>query len=376
MLLKPSGVVYIGYASRSKVVLPLIIIVLLVLCAGTAIAGLEIQDFDLDSEGDDELVKPGEELTVKFDVVNTGSYDLEDVEAELWFEEGGSKLEDNNGDNINPEFDLRDLDEGDSKNVKYTFKIPWEVEDTERYDIFVKVKAKNASNNNRESIEEKLGKFRVEKENHELMIKTHFEPQKVDCGGDARLYVSVRNIGSNNEDDINLTAINTLIGVNAREFFYLDKDFDDENLFEKSYPFTVKENLNPGMYELTVRVEYDRGYRKQHKTTNITVESCDFTPQDEQSQDSGQDTESPNQTGQEAGNDSREKESSQDSISYVPAKPSGGQKAAKDDSIDNMTILLIVLGELALIIILMLAYLLFRTGKKPRKPEMQEKLGA
>ncbi|MBU0536696.1 MAG: hypothetical protein KKE20_07045, partial [Nanoarchaeota archaeon] len=188
-------------------------VVFAVLCTTMVLAeDLMIQSFELDSTGEDIEVKPGETLKVSFDVVNVGTDDLEDIEVEMWFERSGTKLEDANGDKIRPTFDLNDIDAGDDKSVDYEFKIPWEVDDGDRWEIFVKLKARNPEDSSRIDFEENPGYFRVEKESHEVLVIASFEPNNIDCGDNVKLNVEVRNIGTNDEDDVNLTSVNKVIG--------------------------------------------------------------------------------------------------------------------------------------------------------------------
>ncbi|MBD3313332.1 hypothetical protein GF345_02730 [Candidatus Woesearchaeota archaeon] len=348
-----------------------------ILAASAAAEDLMIQDFEIDSVDEDDEVKPGETLTITFDVVNVISDDIEDIEVELWFERSGTKLEDKNGDRINPEFDLNDIDAGDDKDIRYEFEIPWEVDDGDRWDIMVRVKGRNAEDSSRVDFEDTFGEFKIEKDSHELFVDASFDPETVDCGDHVQLDVLVRNIGTNDEENVNITIINTLIGINKREVVYLDEDpEEDDNYFEETYSFNVNDDLNPGLYELTVRAKYDNGYEEAYKTITLDVANCQFSAgsqtgdssddSDDQdgSQDSGTGTSDNDSTAGQTGTQ-QPTTGTTAPVNYVPATPSA---SPKDGGSDTTLILLIVVGEVALIIIIVLVYLLVRKPK-PKAPE-------
>jgi len=342
-----------------------IAVIFLVILATNALADdLMIQSFELDSIGEDEEVKPTETLTIKFDVVNVADSDIEDIEVEMWFQRGATKLEGNDGTRISPVFDLRDIDEGEEKSVKYDLVIPWVVNEGEKYDVIVKMKGKNTNTSTRFSYENTMGTFRIEKESHELYIDASFNPDSLDCGDDAKLHVYIRNIGKSDEESVNLTAVNKLIGIDAKEVFYLDSDPEDaENLFEKTYSFVVNNNANPGTYELSVRALYDGGYKEGLKTISLKVNECEFASgsQPTQTTPPTTNTQTPNQSG-------NQQPAAQPTTNYVPAQPSAAA-TKKTEGMGTSTIVLIIIGEIALIIIIVLVYILVKRNRAPKAPE-------
>lgn len=345
-------------------------VLFIILLAAIADAVLTVQDFELSSLDVDDEVKPGEVLEISFDIVNGGNEDYEDVDVEMWFEKSGTKLEDNSGNNIKITFNLRDIDEGKDKPASYDLITPWEVNNGERYDILMKIKGKNTNTSLRETLESTVGTFKITKLNHDIFMNTSFNPASVDCSKYVNLFVSLRNIGKDDEDDINLTAVNKVVGVDIKEFLYLDNNpSEDDNLFEKTYPFTIKPDVNPGVYEVSVSARYDNGYEEASKTVNLTVKSCDNVQQPTTPQQPASTTPEQQTTTQPpVANYTPSQPTTQPSTNYVPAQPTGAKP--KQAGTSNSLIMWIVAGEIGLVIIILLVYLIVRGRRqKPTQPQ-------
>ena len=336
---------------RKTTILLLISVFLVAVIASSVHAELKAQDLEMKSVGEDDEVKPGEVLSISYLVNNEANIDFEDINVEMWFERGGSKLQDNQEDTLRPTFDLNDIDAGDDKSINYDLTIPWDVDDGERYDIKVKVKGTNSTSNIKITSEYSLGSFKIVKENRELFLNTSFSPAAVTCGDNTVLHIDLRNIGKNDEEAVNLSAVNKVIGINVREVFDMSDSFsDDTTLFSKDYTFAVNKNINPGKYELSVRANFDGGYKEVLGTINLAV---DCVPSQTQP--------APPATPANNSQTLPANDGNQQPTPALPAAP-----AAKTSDRTQM-IIIIVAGEVAILIIVLLVYLIMRKNKKPQQ---------
>ncbi|MCX8146950.1 MAG: hypothetical protein N3D84_00595, partial [Candidatus Woesearchaeota archaeon] len=274
---------------------------LLVFCIGTTIshASLDLEDFEFESEGEDDKVRPTEELKIRFVLSNNGNDTLEDVTVRMWFEEGSEKLEDNNGNTIMYTAELHDIEGSADETIRYSFTIPFGVSDGEKYDVKVEVKAKNLTSNTRETYKYNPGSFKISRNSHELFVNASLDKKEATCGDPINMKITVVNIGTNEEEDVNLTAINKAVGIDVRENIYLNyRVTSDKNIFEKTYPFTIPLNANPGVYEITARASYDDGYKFAYSTKNLTIRPCVGGQQTQQPQPTQNQT--PASNGQQA----------------------------------------------------------------------------
>lgn len=234
-----------------------------------------------DVKADPDDVKPGEEVTITVEIKNRGDFDLEDIELAVWFVDGdGNKLEDDDGDDIedDSEFDLdedEDEDDIDEDYTTFTFTMPVDVDDNDKYYVHVEADGYD-DDGTRYSDEDESESITFEKKKHELdFYELDATPSTVRCSRDITLDVGIRNIGSKDEDDVELTIRNSALGINEAETFDLDKDpDDDDNEFEESYRFLIGDDVSAGVYKISVEAEYDDGDEKITEYVTIIVEDC------------------------------------------------------------------------------------------------------
>ena len=252
----------------------LVFLALAVLVSSAAVSGLTITDVDLDSADEENIVKPGEVLRIDFSVLNDGADELEDVTAEIGFFKNGKALKDNDRETIDSDFDLKDLDTGEDDSASFTFTIPWDVEHDDKYAVVIKARGENSRT--RETVETEDGSsfFTVRKQSHDLIVyDTEFEPYPVGCPRKTVLHVTLRNIGKNDEDNVNLTVRNKNIGVEIQEKLSLEGDADSSsNVFEKEYPITLSNLENLGKYPVFLRAVFGLN-REVTKSMNISVDT-------------------------------------------------------------------------------------------------------
>ena len=266
----------------------LIISFLLVLTSVSA-SGLDIKGVEMDSIDKVTIVKPGELLRINFAVRNEEGAVVENVKAEMWFEDArGSKLKDNEGSAINPDFNLKDIEAGDEAEGIYRFTIPWDVDDGDKYTIYIEVEGKQSETGDTIHSTESFDFFTIDKDNHELFIRTAgFEPYEVGCPRATSLHLNIQNIGKQDENDVKITGRNINLGVIINEEVSITKDPDEEeNVFETFLPLHIVSSLNPGKYPLFLTVDY--GTKEASLNLNVSlIDVCGSQPQGQGTADSG-----------------------------------------------------------------------------------------
>lgn len=264
-------------------------ILLVLVVASSVSAQLQIKDVDVTSEAREDEAKPNELVTISFEVENDGDdEDIEDIDATVYFDRSGSKMEDDNGNEIEFDFNLDTIRAEKSKTTEFSFRIPFDVTDGHVYDVVVEVEGKNETNRAKLTDTDSSESFTIIKDRHDLIFyRLDISPTTLNCGGALNVHYDIRNIGEKDED-ANLSIVNSIFGINVAESFSLESDYDEDNKWEKSHVFDIPSNIAPGTYGLTVNLVYDSGNKRQFNTTNIVVSACGTQTQQPQ-QPSGTD---------------------------------------------------------------------------------------
>ena len=243
---------------------------------------LDVMRVRLNSVDKDDKLKPGEALEVEVDIKNRGEIDMENVEMKIWFEDSsGRKLEDDDNDEIedDSEFDLdAGDDEGDldDEDVTFTFEMPFDVDDGDKYIVVVEAVGEQSNDSSVKYRDiDRSETIEFEKEKHEVEIsRAAATPSTVSCRRSVTLDVSVRNIGEK-EEDVQLTILNTGLGVSLSDSFQLDNDAsDNDNIEQRSFLFTVKDDVVEGFYPLSVVASFNDGRDTASENINLQVNDC------------------------------------------------------------------------------------------------------
>ena len=212
-----------------------------------------------DREGDDvKNVKPGDHVRVEFEVENqyssSDNVDIQDVEFDV--KSLDSKLD------IDESEDLGDISSDDKNTGSFDFDLD---DDTDSGTSEVEMTLSGVDEFGAKHGERVKIRFKVERENHEIAIKSIvLSPEKVDCtAGNAKLVVSYANIGKSDEDQITIEVDAPKLDYNQKVTdVQVDKDNGDTNAFNIQIPA----NLETGTYPIEVRTYYD-----QNKLTDSQV---------------------------------------------------------------------------------------------------------
>jgi hypothetical protein len=243
---------------------------------------LIISNLDVKVSGDNDAVSKGEKIKYK-------AKPEDKIEFEIDLENRFSDAQDiqiqdvvatvtiigiDDGDDIELESDSVDITADDTDTVNLNFNVPLKV-DEDTYDIEIVVEGED--DNGYTQKDSWTITLEVEKESHNVRItKYELNPTVVQCSRNVNLAVELMNLGSNEEDLVELEITNTELGINKREKdIYLDYEYDsEENIYEQTYSFLVPQDTQIGMHRIIIRSYYDEDVLDDIKYIDLNVNQC------------------------------------------------------------------------------------------------------
>lgn len=205
--------------------------------------------------------EPGEEVTVKVEVENNADEDIEDIEITVDFD----GLEDDNEDEIEDDknFDLR---KGRDDTIKFNFKMPYNVDDRDSYDVNINIEGEGEDSGKKYTASNSEKKITFDKKSHELLIKTlDISPSVLRCSDDVRIDYEIMNIGKNDED-VEISITNYELGID----YETSIELDEEDKHSDSVRLSPK--LIQGIHEIELRVEYRNNVKSE--SVELSIEEC------------------------------------------------------------------------------------------------------
>ncbi len=208
--------------------------------------------------------------TVTVTVRNDYSDDMEDVSVT-------AKILDINNDDLEETADSFTLNnDGDDDKVTISFDLRNEDVDKKEYTLEITVVGKAKDKTRHETTTTKI--VNVDVAEHKIIIsKTSLAADALSCGQQyMTLDVTIKNVGNNNEDNIEVKVKNSALGIDMnKNNIELDKLGDSNN--DKALTFTLNtEKAAAGSYPLTIEV-YRDGKLQESSTVTLTVKSCAAT---------------------------------------------------------------------------------------------------
>ncbi len=257
-------------------------------------AGLGFSDIDveIDGESDDDVdatggsfeAAPGDniDLTVEIDnTFSTGTTDHEIRSIDIMIE-GNSFCPQNSDNEIDEEIRIDNLDPGADDSATFRFIIP-DCAEEDNFDLDIRVEGKD-EDGTEYAIDETLI-IQVDKKPSEVTLELfQAEPQTLDCEDRTfSIAVEAHNIGSLDED-AGLLVINDDLGINRFEFMDLRTGSwtDEDTMFEKTYTFTVDEDVEAGEYDIRAEVEYNSNNDEVKRFQTVTVPECSAAEEEDQ----------------------------------------------------------------------------------------------
>lgn len=323
----------------------------------------DINEFKFSSEGEDDEVKPGEILDVSFYVENAADDDLEDVEVNVWFEDDGDVLEDEDEKDLEDDKTIGDLDSGEDERVDFSFRIPWNAEDGDDYDFVIEITADNASNNQQLTYEDSSESIIVEKEKHDIVFyKADFFPDSIKCNREVSLKIGMINIGRENEENVGLSIKHDGLGIDVQENVSMDKDYGDKtNKINRVYDFSVPMTLAAGIYAITPRAEYG-GVINDKTTIRIEVQNCpSYQPEEDEEEEQEEETKEEEET---SGVTTTQETGTQEEKESTSTKTTTGYQrtvSAKKSVFSNTLLIILIISAVVLLaVVITLLVLILR----------------
>jgi len=246
---------------------------------------LIITDLDVKVSGDSdknlnngdkisEEAAPGDKVTFDIEVSNMypdgSDITIEDVEVTVTIKD----IDDD--DDLDEETDSEDIDAGDSESFKVSFDLP---EDAEEDDYTVTIEIEGEDEQNQKHKVDWTLTLEVDRESHEIRIlNAQLAPSTLVCEDRTTvLSLSAINLGEDEEDEVAIVISNPQLGISASERgLELDnQQADSDSRYSNSFAFTIKSDVKPGSYPITVSTYYDETRVSDMETLNLIVKSCE-----------------------------------------------------------------------------------------------------
>ncbi|MBT3836170.1 hypothetical protein HOF54_02910, partial [Candidatus Woesearchaeota archaeon] len=236
---------------------------------------LTIEDVEINGKNSGDFTLE-EENEIEIKVQNDLDEDMVDVTVTV-------EILDVDGDDLEEESDEFDLDEGDDDTI--TVKFDLSNEDIEEDSYVVKITVEGETDDEGTKHVTTFTKtVSVDREKHKVIIDAaSLSLSNVQCSDFTSLYVSVKNVGKNDEDDVEIRVSNSELGLSSqRTGIDLDEYSGSDNDYSATFNLNVA-NAKKGSYPIAVDV-YNDGDLEESKTVTLTVAECGTSSQSSGSQ--------------------------------------------------------------------------------------------
>lgn len=276
----------------------------------------------------DEAVKPGTEVKMTFSIENLFDRDYDQDYAEL----------DNIELNIEPDdtrlfvdrkfeelYTFENLDAKKKDEKVITFTVDEDVDPNE-FIFEITLTGEDGKNVNHEVKKE----FRLSTERTRddvRIVAAEITPEILTCEEETNLQISIKNLGTNDQEYAGLAIYNQKLGLNENiQNIYLSRaSKEDKNTYQYSKIITIPKTASEGSYSLDVTVFVKKNEQIDEKTIPLKIEACAVNnPQPPENKD--------------APETSTPKSSSSPSENTTVEKPEATEKPAKDSTTNTSTI--------------------------------------
>ncbi len=214
-----------------------------------------------------ENVEPESKIKIELELKNLYSKETDIEMKNVQVEAVIKDIDD--GSNLRVKSKQERISAGDEEVIDLEFEIPLKVEQGE-YNLILTVSGEDEKG----ILYKKETKYslNLEKETHKLKFTNlSIYPEEIDCGNSAILIASVLNLGIKKEN-VQLIISNAELRISLQEKFSLNNDpFRKESEFEKEYQLVPK-NVKPGVYPISVKINYTGGEKEQ--MINLNIKEC------------------------------------------------------------------------------------------------------
>lgn len=217
-------------------------------------------------------VKPGSDVVFIGDLSNLFTddedFEIRDITVNIVIE-GIDEDED-----LEEETDVDDINADEEDTFSVDFQIPENVDDGD-YDVTLTVDAED-ENGAAYNIEW-IFTLELEKEKHDIWItKATVSPSKISCSRNINPNIGLKNQGTNDEDEVVLSIESAGLGIDFEDTAIpeLEEGTDDDSEYDKTYSFTISDDVRAGTYPIMVKVYYDTDTQSDSETIDLIVEKC------------------------------------------------------------------------------------------------------
>jgi hypothetical protein len=214
-------------------------------------------------------VKPQSEIEIIAKFENLYPEDIDVTIEEVYIEVIIEGIDD--GSDITDESDSIDISANEAEEIVFSFDLPLEIK---KGNFPFKLKIFGEDEKGIDYEREIEYKIYISKEKNELkIIEARLTDLDIDCKGSSDIEFEVVNIGTKDQDVV-LTIENSDLGLKIEEKFTLDKDpFDSDSQYKGFYSFGVNE-VAAGSYPIEISMAYSG--QKLKETLNLDVEACEI----------------------------------------------------------------------------------------------------
>jgi len=241
----------------------------------TCDSGIQGDDLVLTIEkpdtGDD--FKPGEIITIKTNVKNEGTQDIDvKVEAFLFGDQDEIKGASSR---------VMNVDNGEKEDFDFDLTIPIdsrEIESDKNYVLVIKAFDDDGEDN---LCTQETVSTDIKLDSNDVIFdeeETSFSPSAVTCGEPTAAVLTVANIGDEEQEDAYFTLSNKQLGISQRSSMFDIDDFesDENHIITRRVPIIIPTTVKAGTYNFDAAIHYAGKTRTLNLPLIIT--SCTNTP--------------------------------------------------------------------------------------------------
>jgi hypothetical protein len=200
---------------------------------------------------------PGEKVTLKFKVSNSGNERIEDIDLTVDFD----GLEDKKGNEIEADKTFS-LSKGKERAISFTFDMPYDIGEGDTYDVNIRLEGRGEDTHTSYKASDSSKHITFKKESNALVIgEFKVSPTVLSCITGLSANYKLLNIGKNTLD-VKVRIYNDELGLNYEKAVSIK----ESGSFEDTVRFNPR--LSKGSYKLNIKAEYG---------TSLASDSAEFS---------------------------------------------------------------------------------------------------
>ncbi len=202
---------------------------------------------------------------IEVTVMNEYTKDIEDVLVTV-------KMLDVDGDDIEEESEEDNIKDGDKQEFQTTFDLSGETLDEEEYTLEITAEGEATDGSEHQALA--TARVKVDRKRHEVIIKqAALSSNILKCLRQTNVQATIENIGTSDEDDIEIKVKNTALGIDlSKGNIELDKYSRRNNDYRATFDLAL-EDAPAGTYPITIEL-YREDKQEDTQELTLSVEEC------------------------------------------------------------------------------------------------------